>query len=58
LLIGDEPWIQATSEMQPEADNWAFSALGLGGPRCVIFSSSLNLRSGLLATGRLRDDDP
>jgi len=30
----------------------AFRALGLSNPRCVVFSSSLNLRYGLLATGR------
>jgi DNA-binding transcriptional LysR family regulator len=30
----------------------AFNALGLPGPRAVVLSSSLNLRYGLLATGR------
>jgi DNA-binding transcriptional LysR family regulator len=51
--LADEPWIQSPPEMQPGSPTLeAFRALGLAGPRCVVFSGSLNLRYGLLATGR------
>jgi DNA-binding transcriptional LysR family regulator len=51
--LADEPWIQSAPEMEPGSPTLeAFHALGLAGPRCVVFSSSLNLRYGLLATGR------
>jgi DNA-binding transcriptional LysR family regulator len=51
--LADEPWIQSMPEMQPGSPTLeAFRALGLAGPRCVVFSASLNLRYGLLATGR------
>jgi DNA-binding transcriptional LysR family regulator len=51
--LADEPWIQSVPEMQPGSPTLeAFRTLGLAGPRCVVFSGSLNLRYGLLATGR------
>jgi len=51
--LADEPWIQAPPEMQPGSPTLeAFHALGLAGPRCVVYSGSLNLRYSLLATGR------
>jgi DNA-binding transcriptional LysR family regulator len=51
--LADEPWIQSPAEMSPGSPTLeAFRALGLPSPRCVVFSSSLNLRYGLLATGR------
>jgi DNA-binding transcriptional LysR family regulator len=51
--LADEPWIQSPPEMNPGSPTLeAFRALGLPSPRCAVFSSSLNLRYGLLATGR------
>jgi DNA-binding transcriptional LysR family regulator len=51
--LADDPWIQSVPEMQPGSPTLeAFRTLGLAGPRCVVFSASLNLRYGLLATGR------
>ena len=51
--LAEEPWIQSPPEMGAGSPTLeAFRALGLPGPRCVVFSSSLNLRYGLLATGR------
>jgi DNA-binding transcriptional LysR family regulator len=49
----DEPWIQSRQEIAPGGPVLeAFRALGLEVPRAVVFSDSLNLRYGLLATGR------
>ena len=49
----DEAWIQSRQEILPGGPTHvAFEALGLGVPKCMILSNSLNLRYGLLATGR------
>jgi DNA-binding transcriptional LysR family regulator len=51
--LADEPWIQSSPEMSPGSPTLeAFRALGVPRPRCVVFSSSLNLRYSLLAAGR------
>jgi DNA-binding transcriptional LysR family regulator len=51
--LAEEPWIQSVGEMEPGSPTLeAFRALGLEGPRLVVLSNSLNLRYGLLATGR------
>jgi DNA-binding transcriptional LysR family regulator len=48
----DEPWIESPPEMSPGSPILeAFRAVGLPRPRCVVFSGSLNLRYGLLASG-------
>jgi DNA-binding transcriptional LysR family regulator len=49
----DEAWIQSRQEVAPGGPTYeAFKALRLDVPKCMIFSDSLNLRYGLLATGR------
>jgi DNA-binding transcriptional LysR family regulator len=49
----EEPWIQSVGEMEPGSPTLeAFRAAGVEGPRLVVLSSSVNLRYGLLATGR------
>jgi len=49
----EEPWVQSPPEMEPGSPTLeAFRAAGLSGPRVAVFSSSLNLRYGLLATGK------
>jgi DNA-binding transcriptional LysR family regulator len=51
--LAEEPWVQSPPEMEPGSPTLeAFRALGLTGPRVVVFNSSLNIRYGLLATGR------
>jgi DNA-binding transcriptional LysR family regulator len=51
--LADEPWIQSLPETEPGGPTLeAFRALGLETPRVVVVSASLNLRYGLLATGR------
>lgn len=51
--LGEEHWIQSVQEMQPGSPTYqAFRAAGIEGPRRVVVSNSLNLRYGLLATGR------
>lgn len=51
--LADEPWVQSRPEMEPGSPTLeAFRKVGLSGPRAAVFSSSLNLRYGLLATGR------
>jgi DNA-binding transcriptional LysR family regulator len=51
--LANESWVQAPREMEPDSPTLAaFNAAGLSGPRVVVRSSSLNLRYGLLATGR------
>ena len=51
--IVEEPWVQAPAEMEPGSPTLeAFRVAGLSAPRVVVLSSSLNLRYGLLATGR------
>lgn len=48
----EEPWILSPPEMQPGGPAFeAFRAIGAAAPR-VVTSDSLNLRHGLLATGR------
>src|SRR6266702_2020815 len=48
-----EAWVQAPAEMEPGSPTLeAFHSAGLPDPRVVVMSSSLNLRYGLLATGR------
>jgi DNA-binding transcriptional LysR family regulator len=48
-----EAWVQAPAEMEPGSPTLeAFRSAGLAAPRVVVLSSSLNLRYGLLATGR------
>jgi DNA-binding transcriptional LysR family regulator len=47
------PWILTPGEIEPEAPMAeAFRAIGIEGPRTTVWSSSLNLRNSLLATGR------
>lgn len=49
----DEAWIQSRQEIVPGGPTHAaFTSLGLNVPKCMILSDSLNLRYGLLATGR------
>src|SRR5262245_59905806 len=49
----DEPWIQSAGAMEPGSPTLeAFTAAGVEGPRLVVLSGSVNLRYGLLATGR------
>ena len=51
--LSEEPWIQSVQEMEPGSPTLeAFHAAGLEGPRLVVLSNSVNLRYGLLATGR------
>jgi DNA-binding transcriptional LysR family regulator len=51
--LAEEPWIQSPGEMDPGGPTLsAFHAVGLEGPRVVVLSNSVNLRYGLLATGR------
>jgi DNA-binding transcriptional LysR family regulator len=51
--LAEESWVQAPAEMEPGSPTLeAFRAAGLEGPRVVVLSGSLNLRYGLLATGR------
>jgi DNA-binding transcriptional LysR family regulator len=51
--LGTESWVQAPAEMELGSPTLeAFRAAGLSGPRVVVLSSSLNLRYGLLGTGR------
>jgi DNA-binding transcriptional LysR family regulator len=51
--LAAEPWVQAPPEMEQGSPTLeAFRAAGLSAPRVVVLSSSLNLRYGLLATGR------
>ena len=50
--LADEAWVQSPPEMEPGSPTLeAFRGVGLAGPRCVVYSSSLNLRYGLLTTG-------
>ena len=49
----DEAWIQSRQEVAPGGPTYeAFKSLRLDVPKCMILSDSLNLRYGLLATGR------
>jgi DNA-binding transcriptional LysR family regulator len=49
----DAPWIVAPVEMEPGAPMAeAFRAIGVEGPRTLVWSHSLNLRNSLVATGR------
>jgi DNA-binding transcriptional LysR family regulator len=49
----DAPWIQSYAEISPGGPTFeAFSGHGLPIPRCIVVSDSLNLRYGLLKTGR------
>jgi DNA-binding transcriptional LysR family regulator len=51
--LAEEAWVQAPAEMgQGSPTLEAFRAAGLSAPRVAVLSSSLNLRYGLLATGR------
>lgn len=51
--LAEESWVQAPPEMEPGSPTLeAFRAVGLRSPRVVVLSGSLNLRYGLLATGR------
>ena len=51
--LAEEPWIQSVGETEPGSPTReAFRAAGVEGPRLVVLSNSLNLRYGLLATGR------
>jgi DNA-binding transcriptional LysR family regulator len=51
--LAEEPWVQAPAEMEQGSPTLeAFRAAGLSAPRVAVLSSSLNLRYGLLATGR------
>jgi len=51
--LAEEQWVQSPPEMEPGSPTLeAFRAAGLEGPRVVVLSASLNLRYGLLATGR------
>jgi DNA-binding transcriptional LysR family regulator len=51
--LAQEPWIQSAGEMEPGSPTLeAFRSVGVEGPRLVVLSNSLNLRYGLLATGR------
>jgi DNA-binding transcriptional LysR family regulator len=51
--LAEEPWIQSPPEMEPGSPTLeTFRAAGLPSPRVVVSSASLNLRYGLLATGR------
>ena len=51
--LRDAPWIQSYAEIAPGGPTFdAFNSLGLPTPRCVVISDSLNLRFGLLKTGR------
>jgi DNA-binding transcriptional LysR family regulator len=51
--LADESWVQAPAEVEPDSPTLqAFRAIGLSGPRVVVMSNSLNLRYGLLASGR------
>ena len=51
--LAEEPWIQGVGEMEPGSPTReAFRAAGVEGPRLVVLSNSLNLRYGLIATGR------
>jgi DNA-binding transcriptional LysR family regulator len=51
--LADEPWIQSPAEMEPGSPTLeAFQRAGLPRPRVVVSSASLNLRYGLLASGR------
>ncbi len=49
----DASWIQSYAEISPGGPTFdAFNAEGLPMPRCTVVSDSLNLRFGLLNTGR------
>jgi DNA-binding transcriptional LysR family regulator len=51
--LAEERWVQAAPEMEPGSPTLeAFRAAGLSAPRVVVLSGSMNLRYGLLATGR------
>ena len=51
--LADEPWIQAPVEVEPGSPTLAaFRAAGISNPKVVVMSASLNLRYGLLQTGR------
>lgn len=51
--LAEEPWVQSPAEMEPGSPTLeAFRAAGLPSPRVMVVSASLNLRYGLLATGR------
>lgn len=51
--LAEEPWVLAPPELAPGSPFLdGFRALGHPGPRVAVLSQSLNLRYGLLATGR------
>ncbi len=51
--LADEAWVQAPAEVEVGSPTLeAFRAAGLSGPRVVVSSASLNLRYGLLESGR------
>lgn len=51
--LSNEPWILSRQEVLPGGPAWnAFSAARLGLPEATIISDSMNLRHGLLKTGR------
>ena len=51
--LAHESWVQAPPEMEQGSPTLeAFRAAGISAPRVTVLSSSLNLRYGLLATGR------
>jgi DNA-binding transcriptional LysR family regulator len=51
--LAEEPWIQSVGEMEAGSPTLeAFRAVGVEGPRLLVLSNSVNLRYGLLATGR------
>jgi DNA-binding transcriptional LysR family regulator len=51
--LAQEAWIQSRGEMEPGSPTLeAFRAVGVEAPRVVVLSNSLNLRYGLLASGR------
>ena len=51
--LAEERWVQSPAEMEPGSPTLsAFRSIGLPGPQVIVLSTSLNLRYGLLATGR------
>ena len=51
--LADEAWVQAPVELETGSPTLeAFRAVGLSGPRVVVTSASLNVRYGLLESGR------
>jgi DNA-binding transcriptional LysR family regulator len=50
--LAGEAWIQSPPEMEPVVPLKAFHAAGVPRPCVVVFSGSLNMRYGLLASGR------